>query len=199
VLVQLLSTDDQQAVVGAFTAALIVARIPLFLFQAVQAALLPGLSALAARGQLAEFRRGMVRLLALLLAIAVVGVAAAVAFGPWIVSHAFGSAYVVEASTTGLLALGSAAFVIATATAHANIALGGSRNVALGWLAGVVVFPIVVAVVPDLLLRVELGYVAAASTAAVAMGILLVARWRAGAQIDDGDLMEALLDLPLDL
>ena len=34
---------------------------------------------------------------------------------------------------------------------------------------------------------------------ATAMVILLVSRWRAGAQVSEGDLIEALLDLPLDL
>ena len=37
----------------------ILARVPLFMFQAVQAALLPRLSRLAARGNMVEFRRGL--------------------------------------------------------------------------------------------------------------------------------------------
>ena len=47
---------------GEFTAALVVARLPFFLFQAIQAALLPKLSGLVARGRYDEFRRGLRRL-----------------------------------------------------------------------------------------------------------------------------------------
>ena len=42
---------------------MLLARIPLFMFQAVQAALLPRLSRLAAKGELDEFRAGLKRLL----------------------------------------------------------------------------------------------------------------------------------------
>ena len=43
----------------AFAYGVLMARIPLFLFQAVQAALLPRLSRLAARNELGEFRAGL--------------------------------------------------------------------------------------------------------------------------------------------
>ena len=62
VLVQLLAGPRHKAEVGVFTAALVVARVPLFLFQAVQAALLPKLSGLVAAERYEEFRRGLRRL-----------------------------------------------------------------------------------------------------------------------------------------
>src|SRR5204863_4983480 len=52
--------DDEK--VAAFFTAVIIARIPLFLFQAVQAALLPKLSALATAGRLEEFKIGFRKL-----------------------------------------------------------------------------------------------------------------------------------------
>jgi peptidoglycan biosynthesis protein MviN/MurJ (putative lipid II flippase) len=54
----LLATDDEKHLVTQFTYGVLLARIPLFLFQAVQAALLPRLSRLAARNEIAEFRSG---------------------------------------------------------------------------------------------------------------------------------------------
>jgi O-antigen/teichoic acid export membrane protein len=41
----------------------LLARVPLFLFQAVQAALLPRLARLAAEGEIDEFRAGFRRLM----------------------------------------------------------------------------------------------------------------------------------------
>src|SRR4051812_35850671 len=50
--------------VTTFTYGVLLARIPLFLFQAVQAALLPRLSRLAARNELDEFRSGFIPVVA---------------------------------------------------------------------------------------------------------------------------------------
>lgn len=55
----ILATRSQDAELGAFIAALFIARIPLLLFQAVQAALLPKLAGLLGRGHVREFRTGL--------------------------------------------------------------------------------------------------------------------------------------------
>ena len=64
---------------------MLLARIPLFLFQAVQAALLPRLSRLAARNEIAEFRSGFARLMKLVLLVGVVGTAGAFLLGPLVI------------------------------------------------------------------------------------------------------------------
>ena len=71
----LLADDDEKELVTQFTYGVLLARIPLFLFQAVQAALLPRLSRLAARNEIAEFRSGFARLMKLVLLVGVVGTA----------------------------------------------------------------------------------------------------------------------------
>jgi hypothetical protein len=52
-------THAQKDALAGFISAIFIARIPILLFQAVQAALLPKLAALAGAGQHDEFRRGM--------------------------------------------------------------------------------------------------------------------------------------------
>ena len=52
----LLAAENEEAFVTRFGQGVILARIPLFLFQAVQAALLPRLARQAAAGEMAEFR-----------------------------------------------------------------------------------------------------------------------------------------------
>ena len=59
----LLADESEGEQVTQFGYGVLLARIPLFLFQAVQAALLPRLGRLAARGELREFRVGFRRLL----------------------------------------------------------------------------------------------------------------------------------------
>ena len=70
-----LATDAEHDLAGRFFACLVISRVPLFLFQAVQASLLPKLASLAGAGLLEEFRRGFGRLLT---AVGVIGAAATV-------------------------------------------------------------------------------------------------------------------------
>jgi O-antigen/teichoic acid export membrane protein len=77
--------DDYISKVAAFTFGLLVARVPLFLFQAVQAALLPKLAQLAATGAIAEFRSGFRKLMTAVVAIAAFGAVAAFVAGPFVV------------------------------------------------------------------------------------------------------------------
>ncbi|MEK7411339.1 MAG: hypothetical protein AAB327_08170, partial [Actinomycetota bacterium] len=82
ITVDLLGSNSSAARVTQFGNAVIFARIPLFLFQAVQAALLPRLARLAAKGDLGEFRHGLRRLLVLIGAVGILCVAMTYAFGP---------------------------------------------------------------------------------------------------------------------
>jgi len=195
--IDLLGSDAEQADAGRFLNALLVGRIPLFLFQAVQAALLPRLSALAGGRQLEEFRIGLRRLL---IATGVLGALAAVgsyAVGPFVVKTMFDDD--VDHRTLGLLGLSCAAYMVALAIGQAVIALSGHRLVAASWGMGVAAFVIAAAAsADDVFLRVEVGLVAGASVSAVCMAASLRARMRAGARLGEGSLIEALHDLPME-
>jgi O-antigen/teichoic acid export membrane protein len=198
--VDLLGSEAEQADAGRFLNGLLIARVPLFLFQAVQASLLPKLSALAAEARFDELRVGLRNLLGVTFAIGVVATAGGFALGPTVVGILFPAEYELDNRTLGLLALSSAAYMLAVALAQAVIALGGHRLVAVSWALGVAAFVGVSALgADDLFLRVELGLVTGCTLAAVAMGTSLVARLRAGAQPSQGTVIEALHDLPLEL
>ena len=72
--VQILATDQEIDESGKFLNALLVARVPLFFFQAVQAALLPRLSGLAGQEKFLELWRELKRLLSLVVGLGVVAV-----------------------------------------------------------------------------------------------------------------------------
>jgi O-antigen/teichoic acid export membrane protein len=183
--VKVLARSSETAAPGTFLNGLLIARIPLFFFQAVQASLLPALAALAATGKLAEFRH---RLLRLLIGVALVGaasVAGSTLLGPYIVSHFFGSGFVLRHLDMALLATSSSIYMVALALVQAVIALSGHRLVPLGWLVGVLAFLATAgaasAVAPglDVLLRVEVALVAGSSAALAAMAVLLLRRFAA--------------------
>jgi O-antigen/teichoic acid export membrane protein len=192
-------SESEEADAGRFLNGLIIARVPLFLFQAVQASLLPRLSALAGSNRIGEFRSGMWNLLLVTVGIGGAATLGAFAIGPEIVLLLFGEEFELDHRTLGLLALGCALYMIASALAQAVIALGGHRWVAVSWGAGVVAFVLTASIAADdLFLRVELGLVAGSAAAVLAMALSLIARLAGGANPDQGSVIEALHDLPLE-
>ncbi|MGI8662710.1 MAG: lipopolysaccharide biosynthesis protein [Acidimicrobiales bacterium] len=196
--VKLLATGpNEDKVVSIFFVGVVVARLPLFLFQAVQAALLPKLTRLATSGELGEFKQGFKKLVTLVAGVGLLGVVGSLAAGPFVVDRAFdvdlGRADLV------LLAAGSATYMLALAVAQALIALHGQKQVALSWLASIVAFIVGLVALSGLGLysRIELALFAGAATALAAMGACVVTRVREGGSLATDDVIEAL-HLPLE-
>jgi O-antigen/teichoic acid export membrane protein len=197
VTANLLSEQGQEEVVTQFGYGVLLARIPLFLFQAVQAALLPRLSRLAARGELDEFRSGLRRLLQLVAVVGVVGTSGAFLIGPWAIETVYDSE--LGGRTLAMLALSSAIYMAGLATAQAVIALRGHALVALGWGVGVVAFVLATWLSSDLLFRrIEIGLVASSSSSLVCFAVALRHRLRSGAEPTPSSVMDAITDRPLE-
>jgi O-antigen/teichoic acid export membrane protein len=193
----LLAGPGQDALVSEFSYAVLVARVPLFMFQAVQAALLPKLARLAARGQIVDFKIGFRRLMRAVGVVGVVGVVAAATIGPFMLDILFNAE--VGRRTLTLLALGSAMFMVALGTAQAVIALHGHAWVAGGWITGLLSFVLVTAVVSDdLLFRVELGLVAGSAVAMCVFAYVLRLKLHSGVQVDTSSFLDAITEHPLE-
>lgn len=192
-VVKVLASDGEAAIAGQFQAGLIISRVPLFLFQAVQASLLPKLAGLAASGRFADFRTGLRRLLVVVVVIGIAATAGAFAFGPFALQLLFGPEFdLLDRMDLGLLALASGAFMVAQALSQALIALNGHARVAAGWGVAVAVMAAFIALGDDLLLRVELGLVAGALVGAAATWALLAQRIRQGVPDTAKPLVDAL-------
>ena len=176
--VEVLAGPDQADDPGRFLNALLIARVPLFFFQAVQASLLPRLSALVGAGRFDELVHVFRRLLGLVVGIGGLAVAVCAVFGAWIVEFAFGADFAVERQDMVLLAGSSAVLMVALSFAQALMACRAQGRMALAWVLGLAAFPLVVALGDDLFLRVELGLLATVSVAASSMAGLLIARLR---------------------
>ena len=170
IAVKLLSTEKTDAAAGRFLAGLVLTRVPVFLFQAVQAALLPKLSGFAGAQRVADFRSGFFRLMKLVLAVGISSTALAVLIGPNVLRIFFGEAFELGRRDLGYLAAGSALFMVALTLSQGLIALAAYRRVALGWLIGMAAFSAVTAMGSDLFLRVELGFATGCLAAAASMG-----------------------------
>lgn len=193
VAANLLSSDDEKFLVTQFAFGVLLARVPLFMFQAVQAALLPRLSALAARGELDEFVSGFKKLVILVVVVGAIGTIGAAVLGPWVIEIVYEAE--LGSKTLTMLAFASAVYMLALAIAQAVIALRGHALVAAGWASAFVIFIIVTAVSSDeLFWRIELGLVCSSIAAAVFFAFALRSRLRVGARPDPDSIYDALTD-----
>lgn len=193
IAVKLLAAEAEDELAGRFLAGLVLTRVPLFLFQAVQAALLPKLAGLAAAGRKADFRTGLRRLLFVVIAIGGLATIGAFLVGPPLLRILFSEDFRLGRRDLTMLAAASAGFMLAQALSQALIALAGHARAALGWFLAIATFTVVTALGNDLLLRVELGLVAGSAAAVTAMGILLGTRLHSPEPDPDlGDLVDAI-------
>jgi O-antigen/teichoic acid export membrane protein len=176
IAVKLLATPAQTSRAGRFLAGLVIARIPLFLFGAVQAALLPRLAALAGEGRDRQFTAGVIRLLGAIVLLGLLATIACVAVGPQVVRTMFGSKFQLGRADLAYLAAASAALMATLAISQALIALGHHASSVVGWLVGIVVFIAVTAIGSALLRRVEVGFMAGAFASAGVAGYALAVR-----------------------
>jgi O-antigen/teichoic acid export membrane protein len=187
-----------------FIVGFFIARIPILLFQAIQAALLPKLAALAGAGKHGDFRSGLKKLVLIVLGVGALGIVAGATIGPTVGEILFGDKFNLGSRDLTLLFLGSAAFILALTLAQALIALLGHAQALIAWAIGLVLCVGVMALgssatIDDLFLRSELGYLAGCLGAAVTMGIFLVTRLRDQGPQSLSLLVEAIEHEPLEI
>ena len=170
---RLLSPGDP-AVVGALLAALVLARVPLFVFTSLQTALLPGLAGAIAAGDQRRFRlllgRGCTT-------VVILGVAAglpAVIVGPWLTQVLFGARPVLGHASFAWLAFGTLCYMLALVLGQGAMALTRHRDQLLSWLAGVTVLAVITLIPGEVTTRVVAAYAAGCGTVAVALAIVLL-------------------------
>jgi O-antigen/teichoic acid export membrane protein len=197
ITVDILGNDAPPELVTRFGNAVIFARIPLYLFQAVQAALLPRLARLAAQRKLSEFKRGLKQLLILVVSVGVLGTIGAFVIGPWVLELVYEGG--IDRRTLTLLAFASALYMLALAIAQAVIALSGHARVALGWCAGFGTFVVVAWLSSnDLYLRVELALVASSLVSLAIFVASLKQKMSGNAIFNDASIIDALAERPLE-
>lgn len=168
IAVKLLASPGQQTAAGRFLAGLVVARIPLFFFAAIQAALLPKLSSLVARNT-AEFSGAVRRFLGIVSAYGMVTTLGAYLVGPWTLQLMFGAEFALTRGDLALLAAASAFYMVAVSAAQASIALGGHKRVAFGWLLAGIAFVVASLPAGELFFRIEIAYLCGSVVAALVL------------------------------
>lgn len=157
--VRLLDPDDTAAA-AALLSALVMARVPLFVFASLQASLLPGLSAAVAAADPARYRRLLARALTVVTGLALAGAAVAIPLGPWLVRVLFDAPGGLGVTDFARLAAGTCAYLWAMVLGQGVLANSRHRDQALAWVAGTATLVLVTLLPGDVTQRVELGFVA---------------------------------------
>jgi O-antigen/teichoic acid export membrane protein len=197
-----LATPAQHDEVAAFVSGFLLARVPIILFQAVQAALLPKLARLAGAGQHEEFKSGLRKLVLIVAGVGVIGVIGAFTFGPWACELFFDKS--IARGDLALLAAGSGLFILALTLAQALIALMGHAKATFAWASGIAVGAITLVALSvadvDQFLRVELSYLIASAACSAIMAVLLVRQIAAGVPVESVErFVDAIEHEPLEI
>jgi O-antigen/teichoic acid export membrane protein len=180
VSVRLLS-PGYPAVVGALLAAVVLARVPLFLFTSVQTSLLPGLAGAVAGGDQVRFRQLLARGCAIVTVLGIGGGLLATILGPWLTPVLFGVHPLLGHAAFAWLASGTLFYMLAMVLGQGAMALSHHRDQLLCWVAGVVVLAVITAspggIVPgEVGLRVVAAYALSSVTVVIALSIALLTR-----------------------
>jgi O-antigen/teichoic acid export membrane protein len=173
--VQVLAGSGEKGEAGRFLAAVSLTRVPLFLFNAVLAALLPALAAMATDGRRAEFVSSLRRLALVVVALIATVMVGAAVVGPALLRLFFGGVYALPAATLVLLAAACGAYLMALVLSYGLIAVKGHALVAVSWVTGCAAFVAFVAATASLGLvdRVAWGFLVGTGLTVVVMAASL--------------------------
>jgi O-antigen/teichoic acid export membrane protein len=158
--------------------ALLIARAPLQLFQAIQTSILPHLTRLRATGETDPFRRSVNVTLAAIVAFAAVVSLALLAAGPPVMDLLFGTDFEYDRGGLVLVGIGMGLYLAGATLNQAALARGRAKQAAACWVAAAAGF-LALLLAPgfdDPVLQVEVAYAAGA----LALCALLYVLYRAG-------------------
>jgi O-antigen/teichoic acid export membrane protein len=197
IAVDWLASPSQAEAAGVFTNGLQTARIPLFLFQAIVAALLPKLSRLASTGDYDGFRISLRRLVLTILALGSLATLAAATVGPFFLDVVFHSEYRLGSRDLALLSASFVVIMAAICVDQALVAVSAHPRMAIGWFLALITFVGVTSLGDDLFLRVELALLCSSVVALAWMSLNAVERLKHRVRVHELDLSEAVAELPV--
>ena len=176
--VELLAETSQKEEPGKFLNALLIARIPLFFFQAIQAALLPRLSQLVVAEDYEKFKHELKRLLSFVTVFGVCFIFLMAVAGQWVTRIAFGSEYEISNRNMLLLAISSIGLMYALSITQGLLAFHRQGLSATAWIVGIATFPVTAAFGNDLFLRVEIALICTVLITTVLLGFFIIKSYK---------------------
>lgn len=162
------------ALISALLSALVLARVPLFVFGSLQASLLSGLSTVVAGGDQAGFARMVRKAGLVVLGLGAVGGVPAVLIGPWLIEILFGAAPGQLGHIDFLwFSVGTTCYMLAMVLGQAQMVLHKHRAQLACWVFGTAVLLGITLLPGDISVRVGLAYATGSLATAAAMLLTL--------------------------
>ncbi|MFC5062717.1 lipopolysaccharide biosynthesis protein [Actinomycetospora atypica] len=176
VVVVALANGGAQAAAGVFVAAFTIAKAPLSMVVPLQSAVVPTLTRLLGAGRRREVVRLLVRGAGGLVALAVVGVPLAWWIGPPIITLIFGAEYRIDGVQLAVIVAGVLAHVALVVVTQVHVARNRHVDVALSWMAGLVVAGLTFWLVPGVVVAGEVAFGVGSLVGALVSTALLTRR-----------------------
>ncbi|WP_327415801.1 lipopolysaccharide biosynthesis protein [Streptomyces sp. NBC_01233] len=166
---KLLAPSDS-ALISALLSALVLARVPLFVFGSLQASLLSGLTAAFTAGDRVAFWAMLRRIGMVVGALGVLGGVPATVLGPWLIEVLFGTEDpVLDRLDFFLLSAGTVAYMFAMVLGQALMVFKRHNLQLLCWAVGTAVLVGITLVPGDVAVRVILAYAIGSTATVLAM------------------------------
>ena len=161
------SEGPQTAAAGVFVAAFTLAKAPLSMVVPLQSAVVPTLTRLIADGRRHEVRVLLVKGVAALVGVALVGVPLAWWIGPPVVALILGADYAISGLDLAVILCGVLAHIGLVVITQVHVARGRHRDVALSWGAGLLAAGVTFWVIPGPILAGEIAFLVGSVIGAV--------------------------------
>ncbi len=178
VVVQLVARPSERASAGAFLAALVVVRVPVFLYTAVQPSFLPAMAAHAAADRRTEFLVLTRRVLVSCAALTIVSTALLAMVGPPLIAALFQFPQELSSWTFAATGVAVGLFLAATIMGQALLGRGRHAAIAAAWLVGIGGLVVGTAWPADAVGRATHGFLLGSITAVTTFSILLARELR---------------------
>ncbi|WP_449482713.1 lipopolysaccharide biosynthesis protein [Streptomyces avidinii] len=169
---KLMAPTDAALVAGLLNA-IVLARVPLFVFGSLQASLLSGLSSAAAAGDRAGFSKLLGRTCLVVTGLGVLGGVPATLLGPWLIHVLFKADDVLGRAEFFYMSAGTLFYMLAMVLGQALMVLHRHRLQLVGWAVATVVLLGATFLPGEVATRVCLAYALGALSAVLAMAAAL--------------------------
>lgn len=169
---KLLAPEDGALVAGLLNA-IVLARVPLFVFGSLQASLLSGLSTAAAAGDRAGFSRLLGRTSLVVTVLGLAGGIPATLLGPWLIEVLFKAEAGLGHAVFFWISAGTLCYMLAMVLGQALLVLHKHRLQLLGWAVATLVLIGATLLPGEVSTRVCVAYTLAAFTAVLGMAVAL--------------------------
>lgn len=179
IIAYLSARPDDRTQAGVLLAAVTLGRIPIFVYQSLQAGIIPAIAGASRRGDPRAARRLFAGLASTALALGAAWTLVLSLVGPALLQLMFGAAFQMSGWSIAAVSGAMAAMLVGMVASDAAMAVGGHSTIAIVWAAAAAAAISLALVIPDLLARSTMPVLIVGLAVAVVLSFTFMRRTRA--------------------